>query len=63
MTHGSIKRTYVPIHFDHDVLIQDNNATICNDQNDAFNKALVDIFILGVFNPKGYVYSQPQGRF
>ncbi len=47
----------------HDVLIQDNNAVICNDQNDAFSKALIDVYILGVFNPKGYVHSQPHGCF
>jgi hypothetical protein len=58
LTHGSIKRTYMPVHYYHDVLVQDNNATICKDQNDAFSKAFIDIYILGVFNLKGYVHSQ-----
>ncbi len=39
--------------------VEDNNATIYNDQNDAFNEAFINIYILEVCNPKGHVYSQP----
>jgi hypothetical protein len=41
------------------VHVEDNNATIYNDQNDAFNEAFINIYILEVCNPKGHVYSQP----
>ncbi len=57
MTHGSIKRTCVPIHYYHDVLVQDNDVIVCNDQNDAFSEALINVYILEVYNPKGCVYS------
>jgi hypothetical protein len=30
-----------------------------NDANDVFQKALIDVYLLGVSNPKGYVHSQP----
>ncbi len=49
LTHGSIKGTYVHV--------QDSNVTIRNDQNDAFSEALIDVYILEAYNPKGRVYS------
>jgi hypothetical protein len=47
------------VHYYHDVPIQGNNATVSNDQNDVISKALIDIYILGVSNPKDCVHSQP----
>jgi hypothetical protein len=38
LTHGSIKGTYMHVHYYHDVHVQDNNAAICNDQNDVFRR-------------------------
>jgi len=43
--------------------VQDNNVTTHNDQNNAFNEAFIDVYILEIFYPKGFVYSQPQGRY
>jgi hypothetical protein len=63
LTRGSVKGTNVPIHYYHDVHIEDNNVTIRNDQNGTFNEALIDVYILKVYNPKGHIYSQPQGRY
>jgi hypothetical protein len=40
-----------------------NNAIICNDQNDAFSEALIDIYNLQVSNPKGHVNSWPLGQY
>jgi len=34
-----------------------------NDANDMFGKTLIDAYLLGVFNPKGYVRAQPQNHF
>jgi hypothetical protein len=44
-------------------LPKDNNVIVCNDQNDAFNEAFIDVYILEVYNPKGRVYSQPHGCY
>ncbi len=63
LTHNSIKRTYVPIHYYHDVLIQDNDAIVYNDQNDAFSEALINVYILEVYNRKDRVYSQPHNCY
>jgi hypothetical protein len=52
-----LKEQMVFVHYDHDVPIQDNNATIYNDQNDTFNETLIDIYILEVSNLKGCIYS------
>jgi hypothetical protein len=60
---GNIKRTYVLVHYYHDVPIEDNNVIVCNDQNDAFSEALIDVHILEAYNPKGHVYSQPHGHY
>jgi hypothetical protein len=43
----------------HNVRIQDNDVTGSNDQNDMFRKAPIDVYLLGVSNPKGCVHSQP----
>jgi hypothetical protein len=59
LTPSNIKGINVLVHYYHDVLVQDNNAIVSNDQNDMFNKALIDIYILGVSNPKGCIHSQP----
>ncbi len=59
MTHGNIKRINVLVHYYHDVCVEDNNAIVHNDQNNAFNEAFMNIYILEVCNPKGHVYSQP----
>jgi hypothetical protein len=59
LTPNNIKGINVLVHYYHDVLVQDNNATISNDQNDMFNKALINIYIVGVSNPKGCIHSQP----
>jgi hypothetical protein len=57
LTPNSIKGTNVPIHYYHDVFVQDNNVTISDDQNDTFNNAIIDAYILGIFNPKGCIHS------
>jgi hypothetical protein len=36
---------------------------MCLFRNDAFRKELIDVYLLGVFNPNGYVHSQPQSHF
>ncbi len=63
MTHGSIKRIDVPIHYYHNMHVRDNNAAICNDQSDAFSEALINVYSLEVYNPKGHIYSQPLGHY
>jgi hypothetical protein len=57
LTHGSITRIDVHVHYYHDVPIEDNNVTVCNDENDTFCETLIDIYILEVYNLKGYMYS------
>jgi hypothetical protein len=59
LTHGSIKGIHVLVRYYHDVLVEDNNAIVHNDQNDAFSQAFINIYILEVCNPEGHVYSQP----
>ncbi len=51
------------IHYYHDVRVHDNNVIVRNDQNDTFSEALIDVYILEVSNPKGHVYSKPQGCY
>jgi hypothetical protein len=43
----------------HNVPIQDNDVTDSNDRNDMFRKALIDVYLLRVSNPKACVHSQP----
>ncbi len=43
--------------------IHDNDVTSSNDQNNMFRKALIDVYLLGVSNPKGCVHSQPHKHF
>jgi hypothetical protein len=53
----SIQSTNVHVHHYHNLPIQDNNEAMSNDPNDMYGKALIDVYILGVFNPKGCVHS------
>ncbi len=57
LTHGNIKAKDVFVHHCHNLLIQDNNVAMSNDANDTFGKAIIDVYLLGVFNPKVYVHS------
>jgi hypothetical protein len=43
LTQGIIKGTYVHVHYYHDVPIEDNNAIVFNDQNNAFNEVFIDV--------------------
>ncbi len=43
--------------------VQDNNATVNNDPNDMFGKAVIDVYLLGVSNLKGHAHSQPHSHF
>jgi hypothetical protein len=53
----------VLVHHYHNTPIQDNNVAMNNDPNKVFGKALIDAYLLGVSNPKGYVHSQPHNHF
>jgi hypothetical protein len=57
LTLGSIKTIDVLIHHYHNLHVKDNNVAMSNDPNDMFGKALIDAYLLGVSNPKGYVHS------
>jgi hypothetical protein len=57
LTLSNIKRTYVPIHHHHNVPIQDNDVIGSYHQNNMFRKALINVYLLGVSNPKGCVHS------
>ncbi len=57
LTYGSIKATYVLVHCYHNLPIQDNNVVMSIDANGVFGKTLIDVYLLGVYNPKGYVHS------
>jgi hypothetical protein len=63
LTHGSIKGINVPVHYYHDVHVEENNVIIHNDQNDVFSETLINVYILEVYNPKGCIYSQPHGHY
>jgi hypothetical protein len=63
LTPNNIKRTYVLVHHYHNVFVQDNDVIVSNDQNEMFRKALIDAYLLGVSNPKGYLHSQPHRHF
>jgi hypothetical protein len=62
LTFGSIKGTNVLVHYYHDVPILDNHAIVSN-HFDMVKNALIDVYILGVPNPKGCVHSQPHTHF
>jgi hypothetical protein len=51
---SNIKVIDVFIHHHHNLLVQDNNVAVNNDVNGMFGKALIDVYLLGVFNPKGH---------
>ncbi len=57
LTLGNIEGTYVFVHHYHNVPIQDNDVIGSYHQNDMFRKALIDVYLLGVSNPKGCVHS------
>ncbi len=57
LTHDNIIGTNVPIHYYHDVLVEDNNVIVCNDQNDAFCGTFIYVYNLEVLNLKGHIYS------
>jgi len=63
LTHANIKGTYVLVHHYHNVPIEDNDVNNSCDQNDMFRKALIDAYLLKVFNPKDCVHSCPQKHF
>jgi len=54
---GNIKAIDVFVQHYHNLLVHDNNVVVSNDVNDMFGKALIDVYLLGVFNLKGYVHS------
>jgi len=51
------------VHYYHVVLVEEYNVTIHNDQNNTFRETFIDVYILEVYNPKGRIYSQPQGNY
>ncbi len=57
LTLGNIIGTNVHVNYYHVVPIQDNNANVSIDQNDMYSKALIDVYILGVSNPKSCIHS------
>jgi hypothetical protein len=54
-----IKATNVLVHHYHNLPIQNNYVVVSNDPNNVFGKAFIDVYLLGVSNPKAYVHSQP----
>jgi hypothetical protein len=49
----------VLVHHYHNVHIHDNDVIGSYDQNDMFKNALINVYLLGIFNPKGCVHSHP----
>jgi hypothetical protein len=47
----------------HNVPIQNNDVNGSNDRNNMFRKALIDVYLLRVSNPKCCVHSYPQNYF
>jgi hypothetical protein len=62
-TPSSIKTTYVLVHHYNNMHVQDNNVAVNNGRNEVFGKALIDVYLLGVSNPKGRVHSHPHNHF
>jgi hypothetical protein len=60
---SNIKAIDVFVHHYHNLPIQNNNVVVSNDPNNMFGKAFIDVYLLRVFNPKGYVHSQPHSHF
>jgi hypothetical protein len=56
LTLSNIKTTYVFVHHYHNLPIQKNSVVMNNDANDVFRKAFIDVYLLGVSSPKGYVH-------
>jgi hypothetical protein len=59
LTPNCIKGTNVVVHHYHNVHVHDNDVIGNNDQNNMFKEAFIGVYLLGVFNPKGCVHSQP----
>ncbi len=57
LTLGSIKVIDVLVHYYHNLHVRDNIVAVSNDANDMFGKTLIDVYLLGLFNLKGYVHS------
>jgi len=55
-THGRIKSTNMFVQHYHNLLVYDNNVAVSNNPN-VFGKAFIDVYLLGVSNPKGCVHS------
>jgi hypothetical protein len=62
-TLDNIKVIDVLVHHYHILPIQDNNVAVSNAPNDMFGKAFIDVYLLRVSNPNGFVPSQPQSHF
>jgi hypothetical protein len=45
LTHGIIIGTYVLVHYYYDVPDEYNNVIVHNDQNDAYTKTLINVYI------------------
>ncbi len=59
MTPDNIKGTHVHVHHYH----KDNDVTGIYDRNNTFRKALIDVYLLEVYSPKGCVHFQSQRHF
>ncbi len=57
LTLSSIKVIDVLVHHYHNLPVWDNIITVSIDANDMFGKALIDVYLLGLSNIKGYVHS------
>jgi hypothetical protein len=57
LTLGNIKTIDVLVHPYHNLPVWDNNVTMNNYANVMFGKALIDVYLLRVSKPKGYVHS------
>ncbi len=59
LTHGSIIRADVLVHYLDDVHVQFNVVPIRNDQNNVFVEEPINVYTLEFYNLKRHVYSQP----
>jgi hypothetical protein len=62
-TPNNIKAIDVVVHHYHNQHVQDDNVVVSNDPNNMFGKAFIDVYLLGVSNPKGCVHSQTHSHF
>jgi hypothetical protein len=63
LTHGSIIRIDVLVHYYDDEPIVFNYVFICNDQNDTFSEKPIDVCILEVYNLKSHIQFWPQSCY